>query len=230
MGRYVNKIRDKNQAFDLLLGSSPSNILSGGIYEQQTKDSQDWSLGQNSPYALASQSDRPDNPIKDVYNTYTGQKVGAYNTQTGVKYYQIATPNSTAEIVKRNNQIVEYPNASQTTEAVINAEPKYKLTNPTPSYNTPNGQTTYIDPDEVGKINSIINKNNNDTSIGTTVGAGIGGTSGVIIGGGLGSLLGPIGTAAGGVIGTGLGAGIGGSIGYTFDAIRNQDYFDSQKR
>lgn len=106
MNRYYNGIQEKNKSFSNLLQRLPSDIVSGSLADQQNENSEEWELGNNSPYALTAQSNRPDNVIKDVYDTRTGRKVGAYNTQTGTKYFQ-SSPSLTNQVVENNNAIVK---------------------------------------------------------------------------------------------------------------------------
>ena len=95
----------------------------------------EWNIGSGTGTYLRAQADRPNSPIKDVYDIASGQKIGAYNTETGTKYYQTATetvPNravggvalyggspfdtpSTAQIVEANQKIVEEAPVQQTT-------------------------------------------------------------------------------------------------------------------
>lgn len=106
---------------------------------------------------LRSALDRPDNPIKDIYND-EGTRIGAYNTETGYMYGLQSTNKESSTIpskspfdpvtiplnnnpgdrsiieplLKQNQQNINTPNPSQTTESMVTngQNQKYKLTNP----------------------------------------------------------------------------------------------------
>ena len=102
MGRYVNNLK-KGLYEQEGLPYNPSIINQSPYTETQKAGlepkaiSQDWNLGNGSNYALKAQDENPTGVIKDVYDLKTGQKVGAFNTQTGTKYYQSKTPEQIAQ-------------------------------------------------------------------------------------------------------------------------------------
>ncbi|HEY9705866.1 MAG TPA: hypothetical protein V6C58_25750 [Allocoleopsis sp.] len=145
----------KRDPFSSVSSNTPVNR--GMLSENQYN----WSVGQgnkidlgNGQYGdLRNALDRPDNPIKDVFNE-EGVRIGAYNTQTGYRYGLQNTnreSTGTESIVKNQNDIVngQSPdlNVNQTVESAktlnpdivrnMDNSPFIPSQSPVPTFNAP---------------------------------------------------------------------------------------------
>lgn len=150
----------KRDPFSSISSNTPVNR--GMLSENQYN----WSVGQgnkidlgNGQYGdLRNALDRPDNPIKDVFNE-EGVRIGAYNTQTGYRYGLQNTnreSTGTESIAKNQNNIVNSQSPDSSVNQTVNsAMSNSLLTSP----DIPN----YITPIEVEKLNNsskLANDNN----------------------------------------------------------------------
>ncbi|HEY9701725.1 MAG TPA: hypothetical protein V6C58_04730 [Allocoleopsis sp.] len=103
----------KRDPFSSISSNTPVNrgMLSENQYNWSVGQGNKIDLGGGQYGDLRNALDRPDNPIKDVFNE-EGVRIGAYNTQTGYRYGLI----NPKEIAKNQNNIVN----SQSPDSSVN--------------------------------------------------------------------------------------------------------------